>query len=259
MARAKQKAGTTHNRSNEAIGEIDLAPVASSGSVIWDFTKKRWMPDPTSSSTEVAEQLQALASQALITELASVDGPGRLQFALQMKVKPKESYPVGEITEACRLLFHQALGAIDGAPAPTQSGHNGWFTLRVTFLDRGSNVGHREPRLRQPKLPTQAELESEIEGFHATFVPKLHAWLATLSDRRFETMDEAQSEINALVALVRRAGRQLLYEGQPATIAPVLGTRQKRPSIQLRGRHEGQRKILLSSVQFPLLSTGPAE
>jgi|GEM_PF-2724117 len=101
-------------------------------------------------------------------------------------------------------------------------------------------------------------LNAEISRFQSTIAEPLAAWLATFEGRRFDTKEDAVSTIHEVTQIVRRAGRRLMYEGNPITIVAVCGKRQTKPSIQVRSRAEGKNIVVLNSVQWPALSTDEA-
>lgn len=98
-------------------------------------------------------------------------------------------------------------------------------------------------------------LDTELQRVQKGVAKKIDEWLTSLEGQK---LDEQSDEIvKAIARLIRRAGRQLLYNGEPVTLQCVFGTRQRTPSIQVRRHHRAHTKVVFNSVRFPPLTTKP--
>ena len=134
--------------------------------------------------------------------------------------------------------------------------------LRVTiFLSRlplgWNNVDVKKPPVEQGKSSIAEALEAELTEAQAPVVARIRDWVRSLANMHFERKEQAQELVHTLTHLVRRSGHQLIYEGQAVTLAVVLTTRQKRPSIEVRGRVDGKQKPLRCSTEMPEFSIRP--
>jgi hypothetical protein len=129
----------------------------------------------------------------------------------------------------------------------------------------GTSPSFPHRQMESPSAPTPEgplladQLEQKIDDFHAHIADHLQSWLATLAGHRFDTKEAAQQEVDRIMAIVRKAGRQLMFNDQAVAITVTTGTRQQRPTIQLRGRSEGQNVLVFNSVEMPLLSTSVSQ
>ena len=132
-------------------------------------------------------------------------------------------------------------------------------------VDETADIPHPAPTIEVPKAPdtgplpsivdTARKIEEELDGAQSAIVDKLDRWLATLEGTSFEDYEQGTKAVEVIRRVVRRAGRELLFESNPITLQCVHGTGQKRPTIQVRGHSQGRRTVLLNSVRIPLLST----
>jgi hypothetical protein len=98
-------------------------------------------------------------------------------------------------------------------------------------------------------------LDTKVQAALEPVAAEIDEWLASLEGQKLN--EHGKEVIDAIKLLVRRAGRRLLYPGNPVTIQCVCGPTQKIPTLQVRGHSAGSRKILLNSIKVPPLKTGP--
>ncbi len=112
---------------------------------------------------------------------------------------------------------------------------------------------------RDSTAPSPDQLEREIEDCQAQFLDRLHAWLASLEGKRFPSLDECRQTLSQISHIVRKAGRQLLFNGEHVWLTASRGTRQKSPSVAIRTRREGKSVHVTSSTSLPKLRTTAIE
>ena len=123
---------------------------------------------------------------------------------------------------------------------------HGWDTLRVDRL-----------RTEGGKSSLPEALEAELAKAQAPVIKNIRLWLKSLTKTTFERKEDAQELVHTLTHLVRRAGHQLMYQGQPVTLAVIMTTRQRRPSVEVRGRVDGKTKPLRCSTELPEFTIRP--
>jgi hypothetical protein len=184
----------------------------------------------------LAETVQKLASQLVaegLPEAAYQHPTPSFQLVLrfgtwQCPVAPASSRPVSTETVASK---HPASPTV-GPRAPAES--------RATV---GSTVA----------VDTAALLIEEVECALAPIVAKIDAWLATLEGRTFP-VDEPPSDIEHIRNVVRTAGCELLYLGQPAQLSTYAQARAQRLRILIRGKGALAQTTLSSTTALPRLS-----
>lgn len=109
-------------------------------------------------------------------------------------------------------------------------------------------------------LDSQA-LQSEIIQAMEPFVDRANALLASLEGRTFEIdengFEESRTIVNAIVTLVKQAGQQLMYNGEPATVYCTSGPRSKRVQLKVATIRRRPQSILASGTAFPSLQISP--
>ena len=103
-----------------------------------------------------------------------------------------------------------------------------------------------------------SECDEIVRKLESGLAFDLDEWLDALSGRRFP-VEHAQDEIRAIRRVVEFSGRELLFEGQPASISANVHELRRNAAIRIVTLGVRPQKVLYHKTYFPPLRSRPAQ